>query len=157
MTHEVNEIGFTAPAVTKERIFEFTFEGEGLTVIAFFPGAFTEVCTEEMCKFRDSLTNLNDLGAQVIGISVDTPFSLEEFRRQYGLNFMLVSDNNKEIIDKYDVRTSFKDLGYDGLAQRSLFIVKDGEIAYSQVMDDPDEMPDFEKLKEELRKLQSSQ
>lgn len=152
---EVEDVEFTAPAVTEEEIFEYSFGGEGLTVLAFFPGAFTTVCTKEMCKFRDSLKKLNDLGAEVIGISVDTPFSLDEFREQYGLNFKLVSDNRKEIIDQYHVRTDFDELGFTGLAQRSLFIVMDGEVVYSEVMDDPDSMPDFEKLEEELEKFKA--
>jgi peroxiredoxin len=105
-----------------------------------------------MCKFRGSLRKLNDLGAEVIGISVDTPFSLDEFREQYGLNFKLVSDNRKEIIDQYDVRTDFAEMGFTGLAQRALFIVKDGEIVYRQIMEDPDEMPDFKRLERELEK-----
>ncbi|MFB6114901.1 MAG: redoxin domain-containing protein [Candidatus Nanohalobium sp.] len=155
MTNEVEKIGFTAPAVTDEEIFEYTFEGEGLTVLAFFPGAFTKVCTKEMCEFRDSLSKLNDLGAEVIGISVDTPFSQDRFREDYDLNFMLVSDNNKEIIDNYDVRTDFDEMGFTGLAQRALFIVKDGEIVYREVMEDPDKMPDLEKLEEELEKIKS--
>ena len=153
MVHEVNQVEFTAPAVTEKKIFEYHFDGSGISVLAFFPGAFTEVCTEEMCKFRDSMHELNELGVNVMGISVDTPFSLEEFRRQYELNFMLVSDNTKDIIDYYDVRTDMKDLGYTGLAQRSLFIVKDGEVVYSQVMDEPNKMPDIDALKEELQRI----
>jgi peroxiredoxin len=153
MSYEIDDVGFTAPAVTDDEIFEYSFKGEGVTVLAFFPGAFTNVCTREMCEFRDSMKDLNDLGADVIGISVDTPFSLDEFREQYDLNFMLVSDNRKEIIDQYRVRTDFEDLGFTGLAKRALFIVKDGEIVYSQVMDDPDQMPDFEELEDVLEEI----
>lgn len=153
MAYEIDDVGFTAPAVTDDEIFEYTFEGDGVTVLAFFPGAFTNVCTREMCEFRDSMKELNDLGAEVIGISVDTPFSLDEFREQYDLNFTLVSDNRKEIVDQYRVRTDFKDLGFTGLAKRALFIVKDGEVVYSQVMDNPDEMPDFEDLEEGLEDI----
>lgn len=154
MTNEVQKIEFTAPAVTDDEIFEYNFEGKGLTVLAFFPGAFTTVCTEEMCEFRDSLSKLNDLGAEVIGISVDTPFSQDRFREDYNLNFMLVSDNNKEIIDNYDVRTDFDEMGFTGLAQRAVFIIKDGEIVYKEVMDDPDNMPDFNKLEEALAEIE---
>ena len=152
MSEEVEKIGFTAPAVTEDDIFEYSFEGDGVTVLAFFPGAFTDICTEEMCTFRDSLKELEDIGADVIGISVDTPFSLDKFRKENELNFLLVSDNNKEIIDQYNVRTDFMDLGYNGLAQRSVFIVKDGEIVYRQIMEDPENLPDFEELKEQLEK-----
>lgn len=150
MTHDVDEVGFRAPAVTEEDIFEYSFEGEGLNVIAFFPGAFTNVCTREMCRFRDQMKELNDLGAEVLGISVDTPFSLEHFREEYDLNFKLVSDNNKEIIENYNVKTDFSEMGFTGLAQRALFIVKDGEVVYSQVLEDPDNMPDLQELRKEL-------
>lgn len=155
MVHEVEKIGFTAPTVTEEEIFEYSFEGEGLTVLVFFPGAFTSVCTEEMCRFRDSLGRLNDLGAEVIGVSVDTPFSLDEFREQYDLNFKLVSDNNKKIIDNYNVKTDFSEMGFTGLAQRALFIVQDGEVVYIQVLDDPDNMPDLQEPQEELETLEN--
>lgn len=147
------DVEFTAPKVTEAEISEYHFEGDGVTVLAFFPGAFTEVCTREMCKFRDSMNELGELGADVLGISVDSPFALDEFRRQNNLNFPLISDNNKEIIDQYDVRTDFMDIGYNGLAKRSVFIVKDGEIVYSEVMDNPENMPDIDKVREELESL----
>lgn len=153
MDYDIDDVSFTAPAVTEDDIFEYSFDGQEVTVLAFFPGAFTNVCTKEMCEFRDSMSKLNSLGAKVIGISVDTPFSLDEFREQYDLNFMLVSDNRKEIIDQYRVRTDFEDMGFTGLAKRALFIVKDGEIVYSQVMDNPDQMPDFEDLEEALEDI----
>jgi len=153
MTHDVDDVSFSAPAVTENDIFEYEFEGEETTVLAFFPGAFTSVCTEEMCEFRDSLSELNDLGAEVLGVSVDTPFSLNEFREQYNLNFKLVSDNRKEIIDQYDVRTDFLEMGFTGLAQRAIFIVNDGEVVYSQVMDDPENLPDLDDLREALKEF----
>ncbi|AOV95169.1 hypothetical protein AQV86_04590 [Nanohaloarchaea archaeon SG9] len=153
MTHDIDDVGFSAPAVTENDIFEYEFEGEGTTVLAFFPGAFTSVCTEEMCEFRDSLSELNDLGAEVLGVSVDTPFSLNEFREQYNLNFKLVSDNRKEIIDQYNVRTDFLEMGFTGLAQRAIFIVNDGEVVYSQVMDDPENLPDLDDLREALKEF----
>ncbi len=152
MDNEI-EVEFTAPIVTEDEIKEYHFEGEGTTVLAFFPGAFTEVCTEEMCKFRDAMDNLESMGADVIGISVDSPFALDEFRRQNELNFPLVSDNNKEIIEKYGIRTDMMDIGYNGLAKRSVFIVKDGEIVYSEVMDNPENLPNFQELRDQLDSL----
>jgi peroxiredoxin len=152
---EIEELGFTAPAVTEDDIFEYSFDGEGLSVLVFFPGAFTTVCTKEVCEFRDSMKEMNDLGAEVIGISVDTPFSLDAFREQYDLNFKLVSDNRKEIIDQYHVRTDFTEMGFTGLAQRAIFVVKDREIVYREVLDDPDNMPDLERLRAELEKIKA--
>ena len=144
--------GFSAPAFLNGEVQNFEFDGEGISVLAFFPGAFTGVCTEEMCSFRDSMAEFNDLGAEVIGISVDTPFSLEEFAEQNNLNFTLVSDTGKEIADQYGVKTEMPGLEYE-IATRATFIVQDGEVVYSEVLDDPSNLPDFEKLKQELSKI----
>lgn len=150
---DIEEIAFTAPAVTKDEIREYSFEGEDTTVLAFFPGAFTEVCTKEMCQFRDSMKQLDEMDVDVLGISVDSPFALDEFRKQNDLNFPLISDNNKEIIDQYGVRTDFMDIGYNGLAKRSVFVVKDGEVVYSEIMDDPSNLPDMDKLRDKLENI----
>lgn len=149
----IEEIAFTAPAVTEDEIREYSFEGEGTTVLAFFPGAFTEVCTKEMCQFRDSMKQLEDMDVDVLGISVDSPFALDEFRKQKDLNFPLISDNKKEIIEQYGVRTDFMDIGYNGLAERSVFIVKDGEVVYSEIMNDPSNLPDIDKLRDKLENI----
>src|SRR6056297_1034398 len=84
--------------------------GDGPIVLAFFPGAFTSVCTDEMCSFQDQLSAFEDVGATVYGVSRDTPFTLNEFRDQNDLNFGLISDLNKEIIDAYGVEMDFSDL-----------------------------------------------
>ncbi len=73
------------------------------TVLAFFPGAFTEVCTREMCAFRDSAQPLMDFGAQVVGISVNDPFTNKAFTEANGLPFTILSDYMRETIRKYDV------------------------------------------------------
>jgi peroxiredoxin len=71
-------------------------------VLAFFPGAFTGVCTREMCTFRDGLSGFTDLGAQVVGISVDTPFAQKAFAEQHGLPFTLLSDFNREAVRRLE-------------------------------------------------------
>jgi peroxiredoxin len=141
----VDDTSFTAPSVQDGKIEEFEFSGDGKTVIAFFPGAFTETCTNEMNKIQEELDDLRSLGAKVIGISVDTPFSLKEFAEQNDLDFRLVSDHQKQIIDSYDVSTSFDSIGFRGLAQRALFIVEEGEVTHSESVD-PDEIPDIADL-----------
>ena len=123
--------------------------GDAPVVLAFFPGAFTSVCTDELCTFRDQLSEFEDVGATVFGISRDTPFSLNEFRDQNDLNFGLVSDLNKEIIDDYGVEMDFEDLGVYGVAKRSVFVVDaDGEITYAWVSDDPGVEPDYDEVRE---------
>lgn len=144
--------GFTAPAFLNGEVQNFEFDGQGASVLAFFPGAFTGVCTEEMCRFRDSMNEFSDLDAKVIGISVDTPFALQAFADQNDLNFTLVSDTDAEIADRYGVKTEFPDLGYS-IAERAVFLVKNGEVKYSQVMEDMGEIPDMDKLKQEISDL----
>ncbi|MFB6152968.1 MAG: redoxin domain-containing protein [Halodesulfurarchaeum sp.] len=142
---------FTAPLADGD-VSPFTLSehlDDAPIVLAFFPGAFTGTCTEEMCTFRDGMANFNDVGATVYGVSVDTPFSLNEFRDQYDLQFGLISDHTKEIIDAYDVVMDFADMGYYGVAKRSVFIVDaDGEITYRWVSDDAGVQPDYDVVEE---------
>ena len=147
-----DQIGFEAPAYHKGETQRFSFNGEGTTVLAFFPGAFTGVCTEEMCSFRDSMAEFNDLGAEVIGISVDTPFSLEEFAEQNNLNFTLVSDTGKEIAEQYEVKTEMPGLKYE-IATRAVFVINNGEVVYSEILEDPTNLPDMKELKNSIKNL----
>jgi peroxiredoxin len=138
---------FTAPLANGD-VEEFNFledAGDAPTILAFFPGAFTSVCTEELCTFQSELAAFEDVGATVYGVSVDSPFALDEFRDQEGLGFGLVSDSNKEIIDAYDVEMDFAGLGYYGVAKRAVFVVDaDGVVTYKWVSDDPGVEPDYE-------------
>lgn len=141
---------FTAPLANGD-IEPFTLSDhldEAPLVLAFFPGAFTSVCRNEMRQFQSDLESFTDIGATIYGISVDTPFSLNKFREDNGLTFGLISDMEREIIDAYDVRTSFDTLGVHGLAQRAVFIVNaDGRITYSWVSEDPGREPDYEEVR----------
>jgi len=138
---------FTAPLANGD-VEPFTLSNaldDGPVVLAFFPGAFTDPCTDEMCTFRDTLADYEDVGATVYGVSVDTPFALNEWREANDLTFGLVSDTNKEIIDAYGVSIDFADLGYYGVAQRAVFVIdSDGRVTYKWVADEPPEQPDFE-------------
>lgn len=118
---------------------------DGPAVLAFFPGAFTSVCTHEMVTFRDRLDNLTEEGASLYGVSVDSPFSLQEFAEQNDLEFPLISDTNKELIDAYDVAMDFADLGFEGVAKRAVFVVDEsGTVTYTWVSDDPGVEPEYE-------------
>lgn len=147
----VDQIDFESAAYRDGETGRFSFEGDGTTVLAFFPGAFTGVCTEEMCNFRDVMSDFNDMDTEVIGISVDTPFALKEFAEKNELDFTLVSDTSKEISENYYVKTEMPGLEYE-VANRAVLLVKDGEIVYEERMEDPTNLPDMEKLKEEIRK-----
>jgi peroxiredoxin len=142
---------FTAPMRTPDGdITDLTLSDaieDGPVVLAFFPGAFTSVCTGEMRTFRDRLDALTDVGASLYGISIDSPFSLGEFAEQNDLNFPLISDTNKKIIDAYDVVMDFDDLGINSVAERAVFVVDgDGTVSYAWVSDDPGVEPDYDEV-----------
>lgn len=122
-------------------------------VLFFFPGAFTGVCTDEVCSITGGLKEYEDLGANVLGISVDSTFAQEGWTKQYGIKIPLLSDFNKEIIVKYG--TIYPDgvfLGMNGVSKRSVFVIdKEGKIKYSEILEDAGKLPDFEKIKGALK------
>ena len=123
-------------------------------VLAFFPAAESPVCTLEMCNFRDSLKDLMEIGAQVVGISVDGPFANKIFSQNRQLNFPLLSDYKRETISKYGI--VMKDLGnlkdYNA-AKRAIFIINtNGIIFYKWVSDNPLIEPNYEEIRLRLRK-----
>src|SRR5690349_5027105 len=114
-------------------------------VLAFFPAAFSSVCTKELCTFRDSLTRLNQAKAKVFGISVDTFFTLKAFHDDQHLTFPLLSDFNKQAIRDYGVFNEDM-IGLKGIAKRAVFVIdKDGVIRYREVLEDARNEPDYEK------------
>ncbi|MDG6941394.1 MAG: redoxin domain-containing protein [Nitrososphaerota archaeon] len=130
---------------------DFLDEGQR-TILAFYPGAFTGVCTKEMCEFRDMHGELQKMKAKTVGISVDPPFANKAFAEKYGLTFPLLSDFKREAIRDYDV--VWKDLGgmsgYDG-ANRAVFVVDgSGRIVYSWVGENPGKYPDFGAIRKSL-------
>jgi peroxiredoxin len=137
---------FTLKTQDREEVTLSAGFGAYNTVLAFFPAAFTSVCTKEVCTFRDQLARLNQAQAQVYGISVDLPFSLKVFAQQNSLNFPLLSDFNKEAITAYDVSND-DFLGYKGVAKRAVFLIdKAGVIRYAEVTATPGHEPDYDKL-----------
>ena len=128
--------------------------GKGNTVLAFFPGAFSGVCTKEMCTLRDSMAQLNGLGAKVFGISTDTFFALKAWGDQQKLGFPLLSDYNKEAIKAFDVVNPDM-VGLKNIARRAVIVLdKDGVVRYREVLDDARNEPDYARLKDALGKLQ---
>jgi len=145
--------GFNLPDVEmKSRSLE-EFRGKKL-VLAFFPAAESPVCTTEMCALRDSLSMLKSLGAQVVGISVDGPFANKSFTENRHLNFPILSDYKREVINKYGVVMA--DLGsLEGYyaAKRSVFVLDErGIIRYSWISDNPQVEPNYDEIKSALEK-----
>jgi len=115
-------------------------------VLAFFPAAFSSVCTKELCTFRDSLARLDKADAQVFGISVDTFFALKAFQADQKLTFPLLSDFNKQVIRDYGVFNEDM-VGLKGIAKRAVFVIdKDGIVRHREVLDDARNEPDYEKV-----------
>ncbi len=144
---------FTAPLATGD-LEEFTLSkrlDDGPVVLAFFPGAFTSVCTGEMRTFRDRLDNFTS-EATLYGVSTDSPFALNEFRAQNDLPFDLISDLSGEVTEAYDIPFDLAALGVPGvdegevtIAERAVFVVDtDGQITYAWVGDNPGVEPDYE-------------
>lgn len=123
--------------------------GDGPVVLAFFPGAFTPPCTNEMVAVQDRLEGFEDAGATVLGVSADSPFSLGAFGDEYGLEFDLVSDMQREAIAAYDVEIEIPDLGLHGVANRAVYVVDgDGTVVYTWIADDPTNEPPYESVLE---------
>jgi peroxiredoxin len=140
---------FTAPVANGD-IDEVTLSeaiGSGPIVLAFFPGAFTSVCSHEMNTFQDRLDELTEAGATLYGISIDTPFAQNAFRDELGIEFDLVSDAGREIVDAYDISMDFEALGVPNVAKRAVFVVDENrEVTYAWVSDDPGVEPDYDEV-----------
>jgi len=127
--------------------------GKKNTVLLFFPAAFTSVCTQEMCDISAGLSAYSGLNADVIGISVDSPFAQEAWARQEKINLTLASDLNKEVIRKYDVVFPML-AGVGDTAARAAFVIdRNGTIAYSEQTPTPKDLPNFAQVKQTLEKL----
>ena len=126
---------------------------KGPVVLAFFPAAFSGVCTKEMCTFRDSMADLNRVSANVLGISTDTFFALKAWADAQHLAFPLLSDYNKTVIRQYGVVNPDM-IGLKDIAKRATFVIgPDGTIAYREILDDARNEPDYGKVTAALAKM----
>ncbi|WP_254272052.1 redoxin domain-containing protein [Haloarcula marina] len=122
---------------------------DGPVVLAFFPGAFTPPCSNEMVALQDHLGDFHDAGATVLGLSADSAFSLNAFRDEHDLGFSLLSDMDRDAIQDYGLEIDIEELGLLGVANRAVFVVDDeGDVAYDWVADDPTNEPDYAELVE---------
>ena len=130
-----------------------SFRGQKNVVLLFVPFAFTGVCTSELCSVRDNLTNYSTLNAEVLGISVDSPFAQKQWKEKENLNFTLLSDFNRQACQAYGAY--FADLrGLQGVAKRAAFVIdKSGKVQYAEILDSPANLPNFDKIQETLQSL----
>lgn len=122
----------------------------GPVVLAFLPGAFSSVCTSEMCTFRDSIGALDASKGQVLGVTTDTFFTLKAWADQQRFAFPLLSDYNKEVIRQYDVVNPDM-IGLKNIAKRAVFVIdRDGTVKHRQILDDARNEPDYAAVRRAL-------
>jgi len=137
---------FTLPSKPGHPVDVGSSFGKGPVVLLFFPLAYSSVCTAEMCTFRDSWDRWSGLGAEIYGISIDSPFVTDRFRADERIPFPILSDFNKTVAAEYGALHEDL-LGLKGVTKRAAFVVgRDGKIAYAWVSEDPRNQVDFDAL-----------
>ena len=153
--------GDTAPAFTAtykgsdHETFDLTEHlGDGPVVLAFFPGAFTPPCSNEMVALQERHDDFAAAGATLFGVSADSAFSLGAFADEHGLAFDLVSDMAGDAIEAYGLSMDIPELGLHDIANRAVFVIDDeGIVRYSWIAEDPTNEPDYEELLAEIEAL----
>ncbi len=152
------QINDTAPTfklfnTEKKEISLSDYKGKNVLVL-FFPLAFTGTCTAELCSVRDNLKMYENLNAIVIGISIDSLFSLGKYKEEQKLNFDLLSDFNKDASTAYGCLYSEFVFGMKGVSKRSSFIIdKEGKLKYSEILEKATDLPNFVEIKACLESL----
>ena len=137
---------FTLKAHDKSEVTLSSFSGSRV-ILSFYPAAFTGVCQNQACSINDQHKTLGSTDCVVLGISVDAPFSNNAFRDANGIDYPLLSDVHREVINAYGV--TFENFAIDGytVAQRSVFVVEaDGTIGYAWYAENPGIEPDYDAL-----------
>ena len=144
---------FTMYDTEKNKVSLSDFKGKNVLLL-FFPQAFTGVCTKELCSIRDHIAQYEAVNAQVLGISVDSLFTLNKYKADQQLNFPLLSDFNKNVSEAYGCLYETFAFEMKGVSKRSAFIVnKDGLIEYAEVLENAGELPNFEAIEKTLAGL----
>jgi len=152
------ETGKPAPDFTlfdtdKNKVSLSALRGKNILLL-FFPQAFTSTCTKELCAVRDDISRYNNANVQVVGISVDSVFTLKKYKEDQQYNFPLLSDFNKEVSALYGSLYGTWILEMNGVSKRSAFIIdKAGIIRYAEVLENAGEVPDFNAINQALEGL----
>lgn len=153
----VIETGNKAPEFSlyssdKSKIALNDFKGKNVLLL-FFPLAFTGTCTKELCGVRDNISLYNNSNAQVLGISVDSVYTLAKYKEEQHLNFPLLSDFNKEVSEMYGSLYPVFGFEMKGVSKRSAFVIdKEGVVRYAEVLENASEIPDFNTIEKVLSK-----
>lgn len=147
--------GFSLYDSTKTKINIADFEGKSHVLLLFFPLAFTSVCTKELCSVRDDISRYENKDVQVLGISVDSVYTLAKYKEEQHLNYPLLSDFNKEVSSLFGILyTSFTEMDMKNVSKRSAFLIdKQGVIQYSEVLEKAWELPDFKAINDKITNL----
>lgn len=129
------------------------FEGQNCLLL-FFPFAFTGTCTKELCMMRDEFSRYRNLNVQIIGISVDSPYSLRKYKEELQLNFPLLSDFNKQTSRAYTCIYEEYYNGLKGVSKRSAFLIdQEGHLRYIEILENAGDLPNFESINSILTNL----
>lgn len=152
------EVGKAAPEFSlfdtdKNKVSLGDLKGKNVLLL-FFPQAFTGVCTKELCAVRDDISRYNNANAQVIGLSVDSVFTLKKFKEDQQYGFLLLSDFNKTVSAAYGSLYQDWILEMKGVSKRSAFVIdKEGIVRYAQVLEVAGDLPDFDAINQVLAGL----
>jgi peroxiredoxin len=129
------------------------FRGQKNVVLLFVPLAFTGVCTTELCSVRDNLHAYAQLNAEVLGVSVDSPFAQKAWKEKEQLNFTLLSDFNRQAVKAYGAQYESL-IGLQGVAKRAAFVIdKQGKVRYAEVLENARDLPNFDQINATLKSL----
>lgn len=153
------QIGATAPDFTlynteKNKISLSDFHGKNVLLL-FFPLAFTSTCTTELCSVRDSMDVYSKLNAEIIGISIDSLFVLDKYKKENNFDFTFLSDFNKTTAAAYDCLFESFSFDMQGVSKRAAFVIsREGIVRYEEVLDNAGQLPNFDAIRECLNSLQ---
>ena len=154
------DIGDTAPEFTlydtnKSKVSLENFAGKNV-ILLFYPFAFSSTCTKELCEVRDHHSFFENLGTEVLGISVDSLYTNAKYKEVHNLNFPLLSDFNKEVSAEYDSLMDQFAFDYRCVSKRSVFLIdRNRRIAYMEILPSPGDYPDMTKLRGAVESLES--
>ena len=151
------QLGQQAPDFTlfsdeKKEVKLSDYRGKNV-ILNFFPAAFTGVCTAQLCDARDNMKKYESLNAQILGISVDSVFTLAKFKAENDYAFPLLSDFNKDVSKEYHSYIEKFVLGMKGVSARASFVINtEGVVVYAEVLPNAGELPNFAAIRQSLEK-----
>jgi glutaredoxin-dependent peroxiredoxin len=142
--------GFSLYDSDKKKVSLDDFIGRQVLLL-FYPQAFTGTCTKELCSTRDNIAVYDGANAQVLGISVDSVYTLAKYKEEQQLNFPLLSDFNKEVSAAYGALYELFNYDMRGVSKRAAFVLDTaGKVKYAEVLEKATDLPDFTAIQKVL-------